>query len=140
MKSQVKEKWIAALRSGEYDQGVGGLRTLTRFCCLGVLCDLYSKETGIEWNYKYISEGHPVNGFEFDGQRNFLPSSVVEWSGLETSSPEINILVPEEEDEDGEYVYTQVLAEEYGYTQVLAELNDNGENFFKIADLIEENF
>jgi hypothetical protein len=127
MKSQVKEKWIAALRSGEYDQGIERLRTLTRFCCLGVLCDLYSKETGIEWNYHSPSEGHSLSGFEFDGQREFLPSSVVEWSGLETRSPEINILVSDED-------------EEYLDTQALAELNDNGENFFKIADLIEENF
>jgi hypothetical protein len=41
MKKAVKKRWVAALRSGEYDQtqeklfdGENG------FCCLGVLCDI----------------------------------------------------------------------------------------------------
>jgi hypothetical protein len=44
MKSDVKLKWIEALRSGKYKQG---FRTLMQesegeasFCCLGVLCDV----------------------------------------------------------------------------------------------------
>lgn len=43
-------KWAEALESGEYEQGVGNLRRLDdgapRYCCLGVLSDLYIKETG----------------------------------------------------------------------------------------------
>ena len=39
-------KWLEALRSGEYIQGRDRLRLGDRFCCLGVACDLYAKETG----------------------------------------------------------------------------------------------
>lgn len=59
-----KAKWLAALRSGNYTQGHGQLRTEanepesndtvlcyeTRFCCLGVLCEVVKAETGILYN------------------------------------------------------------------------------------------
>lgn len=32
------EKWIAALRSGEYKQYIGALQTSKGYCCLGVAC------------------------------------------------------------------------------------------------------
>lgn len=39
------EKWLAALRSGEYEQGEAYLRPNERFyCCLGVLCDVTDRE------------------------------------------------------------------------------------------------
>lgn len=40
---ELKAQWVAALRSGEYKQGHGELRTNggTRYCCLGVLTDLH---------------------------------------------------------------------------------------------------
>lgn len=41
MHAELKQKWVEALRSGQYTQGKGVLRTgADRFCCLGVLCDL----------------------------------------------------------------------------------------------------
>jgi hypothetical protein len=33
-------RWTAALRSGEYAQGKGYLRTAKGYCCLGVVCNL----------------------------------------------------------------------------------------------------
>lgn len=46
---EVKQKWVAALRSGDYLQGTQYLRTEhkgpPRYCCLGVLCDLL----GAKW-------------------------------------------------------------------------------------------
>lgn len=45
MTPELKAKWIAALRSGEYQQGRGRLRTDdNRFCCLGVLCAVTGRE------------------------------------------------------------------------------------------------
>jgi hypothetical protein len=53
MRSDIKERWLVALRSGEYKQG---RRALTRikssnneklYCCLGVLCDILSDESSI---------------------------------------------------------------------------------------------
>lgn len=49
MKKEIADRWVAALESGEYKQGQRRLRCNDEYCSLGVLCDLYSKETGIEW-------------------------------------------------------------------------------------------
>ncbi len=49
MKAEVKEKWLKALRSGEYKQAKYGLKSKFEdgsvgYCCLGVLCDIIAKE------------------------------------------------------------------------------------------------
>lgn len=47
MNSDIKRRWIEALRSGQYKQGRAALRrppygkdTQDTYCCLGVLCDI----------------------------------------------------------------------------------------------------
>lgn len=41
MKKEVMEKWVAALRSGKWEQGFGRLKTQdNKYCCLGVLCQV----------------------------------------------------------------------------------------------------
>ena len=76
MNADVKAKWVAALRSGEYEQGRTRLCDLDcRMCCLGVLTDLYRKEFGGEWvpvedGKLYLDEGV------------FLPREVAVWAGL----------------------------------------------------------
>ena len=40
MNKEIKTKWLAALRSGKYEQGFGALKTPSGHCCLGVLCDV----------------------------------------------------------------------------------------------------
>lgn len=41
MNAAVAKKWVAALRSGKYQQGRGALRRLDNtYCCLGVLCEI----------------------------------------------------------------------------------------------------
>lgn len=62
MPKDLKEKWLAALRSGEYKQSQQELGTPERgFCCLGLL--------------QYIVDGKT----ESDGIRDELPSS--KWCG-----------------------------------------------------------
>ena len=78
MNQAIKAQWIAALRSGNYAQTQGMLRSDTGFCCLGILCDLHSKAglgTWIERSY--------------DGNIDLLPDSVAEWAELEIS-PYVN--------------------------------------------------
>jgi hypothetical protein len=43
MTPELKAKWIEALRSGRYEQGVGSLFDSgdKTYCCLGVLCDIH---------------------------------------------------------------------------------------------------
>lgn len=35
------EKWVSALRSGEYSQAQGALQTKAGYCCLGVACKTF---------------------------------------------------------------------------------------------------
>lgn len=58
MDQAFKERWIAALESGEYPKGVGALRTSNGgYCCLGVACELLVAD-GVVWPAEfYVDEG-----------------------------------------------------------------------------------
>lgn len=48
MDTELKRKWIEALRSGKYEQGADLLRSGdNKYCCLGVLCEL----VGESWEF-----------------------------------------------------------------------------------------
>lgn len=111
MNNEIKQRWVSALRSGEYKQARGSLRRDNRFCCLGVLCDLYGKEKGIEW----VSDGD--HGFVFLESNGTLPTEVMEWADLPNHNPDIDYPDP--------------------YVNCIAELNDYGVDFEEIADVIE---
>jgi hypothetical protein len=117
MSTQIKQQWVTALRSGEYTQASSNLRTEEGFCCLGVLCDLYSKDTGTEWEVNHTADAKPIPFYSFVNEGSFLPIAVVNWAGLEKSSPEVIALEGEAE---------------------LAQLNDSGSTFTQIAQLIED--
>jgi hypothetical protein len=93
MKKRIKDKWVNALRSGEYKQGRNALMKMgddgkpAGYCCLGVLCDLYanSKE-GKEIGAKWEPSGY-LNEQRFLGTTTYLPARVMDWAGLETSNP-----------------------------------------------------
>lgn len=123
-KDAARAVWIAALRSGEYDQTDEQLRRNSAvhddehdvdhkkgFCCLGVACDLFLKleaPVGMRWdgNVFVWDERHlPACGE--------LPNVVMNWLGLHSSEG----------------------AQNNGPT--LAELNDGGKTFNEIADLLE---
>ncbi|MFY1688153.1 hypothetical protein [Plantactinospora sp. WMMB782] len=88
MKQEVKRKWVAALRSGEFAQGEGALRRTTpsgdRYCCLGVLCEV-AVRAGV------IEQSQPNDhGFHYYGVASaVLPPSVVEWAGLDSTIPSV---------------------------------------------------
>jgi hypothetical protein len=80
MKQEIKKQWIAALMGDEYKQGQRALRSVhegeVTYCCLGVLCDIYSKETGTPWIPERDSEV-----FRMLNLSGTLPDAVQEWSG-----------------------------------------------------------
>ena len=84
MKQEVKEKWVAALRSGEFKQGFYVLAEKTfnetQYCVLGVLCEIAFRE-GIT-----AKETDDLIYDIYDGQDCDLPESVMQWAELE--SPE----------------------------------------------------
>lgn len=76
MNKRIKKLWIKALRSGKYKQAHAAMRTRDNtFCCLGVLCDLFTKEKRRRWKY----DGPD---YAIDGASYFLPESVMKWAGV----------------------------------------------------------
>lgn len=109
MVADVKKEWIDALRSGEFKQATGHLKTDSGFCCLGVLCELYRRKHGGQWSLNNTFEYHSAT----------LPHSVKQWAGLIWIDPLVDV--------DG------------GLKETLSYVNDALRYpFIKIADLIEE--
>lgn len=108
MNPEIKSKWLAALRSGEYKQGKGQLRKEDNFCCLGVLCDLHAKETEQKWEVDYV-------GGNYLNHCGNLPLAVRDWAGLGSANPKI----------EGDWLSN--------YND-----NEPGKSFAEIADLIEK--
>jgi hypothetical protein len=113
MNPEIRARWCAALRGGEYQQAREMLRLegdhgIEGYCCLGVLTDLYVKDGGPE-NFE-DEEGWDWNVWDSDG---VLASTVREWAGLHDCNPQ---LTP-------------------AFTA--SELNDDGASFAEIADLID---
>lgn len=80
MNAELKAKWVAALRSGDYKQGIGGLRdTHDSFCCLGVLCDIVDPGgwqdpvmSGADWVTHRGAQGFPDSLLEDVGVDRFF--------------------------------------------------------------------
>lgn len=83
MKENIKQEWLAALRSGTYKQGTGRLRpTEDTYCAVGVLGDIACKHYVAEWN-------KPTEYWRLEGYVGELPVCVQNWAGLEEGIPEI---------------------------------------------------
>lgn len=68
MDTDVKTKWIAALRDGTYAQTQGYLHNEHGFCCLGVLCDVVADSRGAEWRFTTRYNGEKVFNYYKDGE------------------------------------------------------------------------
>jgi len=121
MKQEVMEKWTQALESGEYKRAKGVLKSKTGgFCCLGVLCELHSKETGQQWDHTSNSR------FYFDERFN-LPNVVKDWAGMDNGQTR-----------DCSVMYTNKKGREF---RSLVDINDETKKTFKdIAGIIKENW
>lgn len=97
MDTRIKYEWIEALRSGEYKQGRGTLRSYdNQYCCLGVLCDIAVKHGIADWysiqgsigpknsNIIYIvaPPNADIGAEETETNHAYLPSFIAEWAGL----------------------------------------------------------
>ena len=116
MKKEIAEKWVTALRSGEYKQGKDVLADThrTQHCCLGVLCEVAIKED-LEVEVQII----PGHAAIFDNSKAFLPHTVADWAGMKTRLGDLPIGV----------ATTTVLS--------LMSMNDGGHSFGAIANVIE---
>jgi hypothetical protein len=76
MNKEIKAKWVAALRSGEYKQASGVLRdSSNRFCCLGVLCNLHAQ------SHPKVAAGQIDPQWYLD-QSKCLPPVVERWANI----------------------------------------------------------
>ena len=122
MNSKIKQQWLEALRSGEYKQGSGCLKSDDEFCCLGVLSDIYAKQKDLEWSTEFYEKDPDDKFFDTNkficGKSALPPSPVCKWAELQNSNPEIYV---------DDYMPCSI-----------AGMNDAGYSFSEIADAIEE--
>ena len=135
LKPDVKAAWLAALRSGEYVQGTGVLKSwektgVLRHCCLGVLGELYCKATGTQWST--LPDCHRMS---LHNEAGVLHSMVWRWATSDGSDmPKIP-----RPDEHTTYIVSDS-QNDITLAVFLARCNDfTGLDFQKIADWIEEN-
>ena len=117
MNARIKKMWTDALRSGHYRQGKTYLNHRGRFCCLGVLTDLYIQQDPSHRKWRDYGTGDGTMSFQGDAQ--LIPQDVVEWAGLMGNSPIVKV-------------------GESPKRKSLTELNDKGTSFETIADFIEK--
>jgi hypothetical protein len=139
MKKDIAKKWVKALRSGQYKQGKSFLKQFNskgqpRYCCLGVLCELYN-DTMTKNHKKTISvkayNNEPTldHGYvKFANKDGSLPAVVRKWAGIKNEMGTFDYF---EKDAYGTFKRT--------HTKCLADLNDTGTKFSTIADIIEKN-
>lgn len=119
MKRAIKKQWVEALRSGKYKQGEGALCQDAKFCCLGVLVDLYIKEKGLKW--KKTKESSGMVRRSLDGEELLLPDEIQAWAGLKNSYGSLKKPIED--------------------CAALIELNDRAHfKFGQIADVIQKQF
>ena len=108
MKTVKKAEWVAALRSGKYEQGRNYLKTRdNKFCCLGVLSELYETPSELgshAYTYKF-DELDP----SFSNYTGGVPPELMDMAGVDSN-----------------------------YGSKLARMNDKGDSFNEIADFIEK--
>ncbi len=120
-------QWVAALRSGEYSQTKGILRDNRGFCCLGVACDLFSKQVPNGWWMPEDNQGfipfRSVSTKQTEGEvtSEVLTDAVAEWLGL------------------GGDFNPSIVNGEFS-KESLADANDSGMPFSQIADIIEKEY
>ena len=107
MNPDVKAKWVAALRSGEYEQGRVYLHDEDdRYCCLGVLCAIAPATVNVKRN---------VDG-RVAGQTLHTQRTVMVWADVLAFGGDVEI---------------------DGCWGPLIWHNDHGRTFAEIADAIE---
>ena len=142
MNKTIAMKWVKALRSGKYEQGVGFLCQVNRngkkHCCLGVLTEMYQAEQKAKKKKAiptkvsdvYVDDSTATSGLKLlevvkygNGKcaAEELPVVVKRWAGIEGRLGEFDVM-------------------DKGHYKSLSLMNDNGHSFKKIANFIEKNW
>jgi hypothetical protein len=124
MDQEMKQKWIDALRGGNYLQNQGCLKAEVYegkigYCCLGVLCDLVDPDA-----WSNVTDGWDRFAFGVTESTVYPPDSIKEKFDLRKDI----VIDLGKGDVRIKKVY-----------DFLADMNDEGKTFEEIADWIEEN-
>lgn len=138
MDKTIKARWLEALRSGEFEQSGGGLRSPHKrfdtvdfteigasYCCLGVLCELAVQDGVVKRSDDGSAYTFPSPN-EWGEERTqheaaVLPPPVQAWAGIDNEPGSLRTMINE--------------------FASLIELNDDaGYTFAQIADVIEQQF
>jgi hypothetical protein len=113
---------VAALRSGEYEQGLGALQPKRgSYCCLGVACEISGQGAWEEGNFV---DHYLAYRTKYESSSGFLPRGVMGFYGL-----------------SGQGALAKRVQLEQGHGVLsLYEANDQGASFDEIADIIEREF
>jgi len=138
------ERWVAALRSGEYVQGTGQLLEISRvdgehrWCCLGVLCNLFVEDEGYDIDWDLDDYGDQFNRYSInvntECEVSYLPQFVADKMGMGTNG-ELNQTVYQNSAGEWGTDFDSRFSSEYDN---LIDLNDQGVSFSVIADIIEK--
>jgi len=121
MDVEIKQKWVDALRNGNYKQGSNFLRVDDCYCCLGVLCDIM----GGNWDYdKGLNECKHKNNDTLNPESTYY---YIDYKDITD-----NVLLPSS-------LTTQCKLPSKDQ-QRLATMNDEGFTFKQIADVIEKDY
>lgn len=137
MKRAIKQEWLTALRSGQFQQGHTVLHGVNEdgvheYCCLGVLCSLAERENAVE---RTGTGGTLSYGSYSTMSAHYLPEEVSEWASL---VGRIRAGSGSDADQLGDPGFFLDLFTREGSSYVtLSSLNDAGFTFDQIADVIE---
>lgn len=111
MLTENQEKWLQALESGDYEQGQNYLVKDSKYCCLGVACEIFEA--------MYVTRNTPESSYRVYSSGSFLPpEDVVEKLGLRDNKGS---------DHHGSFGHT------------LVGLNDSGKTFKEIVKIVRSN-
>lgn len=153
--TEIIKEWVAALRSGEYEQGEGALKlhqefdpsksefgdwvplAKPQFCCLGVLCDL-AEQKGIT-----TSRPDPRGAnVAYESASGLPPESVENWAGVRAWEVTWPDDIPSKNVQPDCAPDCEICAQDQPPVPAkigLASLNDNHHyTFNQIADVIEK--
>lgn len=112
MNKRIKRQWVDALRSGKFKQGKGALCKVELDGVLTHCCLGVLCELAVEAGVTTAIQDRSRRRFDYGTY--VLPEVVSEWAGLDRVDPYIS------------------------ETGTAADHNDNGDSFFRIADLIDK--
>jgi len=95
MNKLIKNRWIEALRSGQFPQGYEALQANGKFCCLGVVCELVKGEIALIVHPDLLADGVVQYGNFYE--TGMLPFEVEDYVNLGKTRQEQLINMNDEE-------------------------------------------